>query len=53
MLDVEGCTLDDVSVEKLTDHPSLQVLNVRNTQVTEACVARLRKVMIGTRIIFN
>ena len=51
VLDLEDSDLDDKSVEQLANHAGLQVLNVRNTNVTEACVARLRKVMIGTRII--
>ena len=51
VLDVEGSDLTDLSVEQMTECVSLQVLNVRATQVTQDCVSRLRKIMIGTRII--
>ncbi len=50
-LDVEGSELTDQSLRQLADCRDLQVLNVRNTQVSPACVAELRKSMIGTRII--
>lgn len=54
VLDLEGGQLSDDALQLFSDEnvlPKLQVLNVRQTQVTSDCVARLRKVMIGTRII--
>lgn len=52
VLDLEGSDFNDDAVLQLVGHPHLQVLNVRSTRVTADCVAGLRKVMIGTRIIF-
>ena len=50
-LDVAGSGLSDTQLDQLQHCPSLEVLNVRDTQVTPQRVAELRKRMIGTRII--
>ncbi len=52
VLDVEGSDFSDDSLEQLAACNSLQVLNVRSTAVTQACVVRMRKVLIDVRIIF-
>lgn len=51
VLDIEGSDFTDESLEQLAGLQQLQVLNVRTTNVSPACVAQLRKQMIGTRII--
>ncbi|MGI9516747.1 MAG: hypothetical protein ACR2NP_06875 [Pirellulaceae bacterium] len=51
-LDIEGSDLTNESLRRLTGCRELQVLNVRQTRVSEACVSDLRKSMINTRIIF-
>jgi hypothetical protein len=51
-LDLEGTGLDDAGLETLSQCSSLRVLNVRGTRVSSGQVARLRKQMLGTRIIF-
>jgi hypothetical protein len=52
VLDLEGSDFDDRCLNLLRGLRQLQVLNVRDTQVSGECVAGLRKTMIGTRIIF-
>lgn len=52
-LDVEGSDFNDDSLMCLKGCPALQVLNVRNTHVSESTVSELRKLMINTRIIFQ
>ena len=52
VLDVEGSDLTNESADQLVSCPTLSVLNVRDTCVTPERVDELRKVMIGTRIIF-
>lgn len=51
ILDVEHSAISDESLDKLQHLAGLRLLNVRNTAVTAGCIAALRKVMIGTRII--
>ena len=52
VFDIEGSDFTDESLHELAGLQQLQVLNVRNTQVSSDCVAQWRKRMIGTRIIF-
>lgn len=51
VLDVEGSDLNDASLEQIAGSPTLRVLNIRRTRVTDERVAGLRKKMINTRII--
>ncbi len=51
VLDVENSDLSNESLQRLASMTSLQVLNVRGTQVTAEQIAVTRKSMIGTRII--
>ena len=51
VLDVENSDLNDASLQQLASMATLQVLNVRGTQVTAGQIAITRKSMIGTRII--
>jgi len=53
VLNLDGTPISDSQMDLVSQHSNLQLLSLSRTQVTSQTVARMRKKMIGTRIVFR